>query len=62
MVEQRPYKALAGGSNPSLSTVGVAQLVRALGCGPGCREFDPRHSPEVSSMPGYPSPVKGWRL
>ncbi len=25
--------------------VGVAQLVRAPGCGPGGRGFEPRHSP-----------------
>jgi hypothetical protein len=27
-------------------TVGVAQLVRALGCGPRCRGFESRHSPQ----------------
>lgn len=27
--------------------VGIAQLVRASGCGPEGREFKPRYSPEV---------------
>ena len=28
-------------------TVGVAQLVRVPGCGPGGRRFEPDHSPQV---------------
>ena len=28
--------------------VGVAQLVRALGCGPGSRGFESRHPPHIN--------------
>jgi hypothetical protein len=31
-------------SNPKLCVVGVAQLVRASGCDPEGREFEPPHS------------------
>lgn len=33
--------------------VGVAQLVRALGCGPGGRGFEPRHPPHDEKESGY---------
>ncbi len=39
-------KHKAGTSLPFLM-VGVAQLVRAPGCGPGGRGFDPLHSPHL---------------
>jgi hypothetical protein len=34
--------------------VGVAQLVRAPGCGPGCRGFESHHSPRLSSRSAAP--------
>ena len=40
-------KHKAGTSLPSLM-VGVAQLVRAPGCGPGGRGFDSLHSPQFA--------------
>lgn len=30
--------------------VDVAQLVRAPGCGPGGRGFDPLHSPQIRTL------------
>ncbi len=32
--------------------VGVAQLVRALGCGPGGREFESLHPPQIITESG----------
>ena len=34
--------------------VGVAQLVRAPGCGPGCRGFESHHSPHPAGGPQVP--------
>ncbi len=36
---------------PLLHVVGVAQLVRASGCGPECRGFESRHSPHLPPLP-----------
>jgi hypothetical protein len=38
----------ASAGEAQLHTVGVAQLVRAPGCGPGGREFNSRRSPQFS--------------
>src|SRR5580658_1248116 len=37
--------------------VGVAQLVRAPGCGPGCRGFESHRSPPFHDVPGQSAPV-----
>ena len=34
--------------------VGVAQLVRASGCGPEGRGFDPHHSPHIKAFARMP--------
>jgi len=36
----------------SLNTADVAQLVRALDCGPGGRGFETHHSPQISKKVG----------
>lgn len=43
-----------GGNSGDLDMVGVAQLVRAPGCGPGGRGFNPRHPPHPYGRPGFP--------
>jgi hypothetical protein len=35
---------------PPPAMVGVAQLVRAPGCGPGCRGFESHRSPHVKAL------------
>ena len=37
--------------SPVSKMVGIAQVVRALGCGPGGRGFESRYSPHLFSMP-----------
>ena len=39
--------------------VGVAQLVRAPGCGPGGRGFDSHHSPQ-SKEPSWLNWIEHW--
>ena len=38
------------GMDSGCHMVGVAQMVRAPGCGPGGRGFDSRHSPHLSGL------------
>ena len=37
--------------------VGVAQLVRAPGCGPGGRGFDSHHSPHILALQRFNGPI-----
>jgi hypothetical protein len=42
-------------------TVGVAQLVRAPGCGPGGRGFETHHSPHLRRLTIEYYDLREWR-